>query len=211
MTDWNTLFKTGLALFAIVNPIGGVPVFITATAGYSEQERARTVRTVGITVFTVLTLAVFLGDSILDFFGISIPSFQVGGGILLLLMAVSMLHARQSGARQTPEELQVAAEREAVAVVPLSIPLLAGPGAISSMIIVAQQSGGFLGHLQLVLPVAAVALLTWGILRLSAPITQRLGTIGINIFTRLMGLILAAMAVEFIAHGIIGLFPALVS
>lgn len=211
MTDWNTLFKTGLALFAIVNPIGGVPVFITATAGYSEHERARTVRTIGITVFTVLTLAVFLGDSILDFFGISIPSFQVGGGILLLLMAVSMLHARQSGARQTPEELQVAAEREAVAVVPLSIPLLAGPGAISSMIIVAQQSGGVWGHLQLVLPVAAVALLTWGILRLSAPITQRLGTIGINIFTRLMGLILAAMAVEFIAHGIMGLFPALVS
>lgn len=211
MTDWNTLFKTGLALFAIVNPIGGVPVFITATAGYSEHERARTVRTIGITVFTVLTLAVFLGDSILDFFGISIPSFQVGGGILLLLMAVSMLHARQSGTRQTPEELQVAAEREAVAVVPLSIPLLAGPGAISSMIIVAQQSGSFWGHLQLVLPVAAVALLTWGILRLSAPITQRLGTIGINIFTRLMGLILAAMAVEFIAHGIMGLFPALVS
>lgn len=211
MTDWNTLFKTGLALFAIVNPIGSVPVFISATAGYSEQERQRTVRTVGITVFTVLVLTVFLGDSLLEFFGISIPSFQVGGGILLLLMAVSMMHAKQSGARQTPEELQMAEERQAVAVVPLSIPLLAGPGAISSLIIVAQQNSGFFGHALLILPVASVALLTWSILRLSVPISRRLGTIGINIFTRLMGLILAAMAVEFIAHGIAGLFPALVS
>lgn len=209
MTDWSTLFKTGLALFAIVNPIGSVPVFITATAGSSDQERARIVRMVAFTVFTVLTLAIFLGDRILDFFGISIPSFQTGGGILLLLMAISMMHAKQSGIRQTEEEAQAAAEREAIAIVPLSIPLLAGPGAISSMIIAAQQSGSWWGHVQLLAPVAAVALLAWGILRLSVRIAHRLGTIGINIFTRLMGLILAAMAVEFIAHGLIGLFPAL--
>lgn len=209
MTDWGALFKTGLALFAIVNPIGSVPIFITATSGSGMAERARIVRTVAFTVFLVLALAIFLGDRILEFFGISIPSFQAGGGILLLLMAISMMHARQSGIRQTAEEAQAAAEREAVAIVPLSIPLLAGPGAISSMIIAAQQSGSFWGHVQLLAPVTAVALLTWGVLRLSAPIANRLGTIGINIFTRLMGLILAAMAVEFIAHGLIGLFPAL--
>jgi len=209
MTDWGTLFKTGLALFAIVNPIGSVPIFITATNGSSEAERTRIVRLIALTVFLVLTISVLLGDLILEFFGIGIPSFQAGGGILLLLMAISMMHAKQSGFRQTAEEAQAAAEREATAIVPLSIPLLAGPGAISNMIIAAQQSHGLWGHLLLLAPVTAVTLLVWGILRLSTPIANRLGTIGINIFTRLMGLILAAMAVEFIAHGLLGLFPAL--
>jgi len=209
MTDWNTLFKTGLALFAIVNPIGSVPIFITATSGSTKAERTRIVRMVVLTVFLVLTFSIFLGDRLLDFFGISIPSFQTGGGILLLLMAISMMHAKQSGIRQTDEEAQAAAEREAIAIVPLSIPLLAGPGAISSMIIAAQQSMGFWGHVQLLAPVTVVALLVWGILLLSGSIARHLGTIGINIFTRLMGLILAAMAVEFIAHGLLGLFPTL--
>ena len=121
MTDWNTLFKTGLALFAIVNPIGSVPIFITATSGSTKAERTRIVRMVVLTVFLVLTFSIFLGDRLLDFFGISIPSFQTGGGILLLLMAISMMHAKQSGIRQTDEEAQAAAEREAIAIVPLAV------------------------------------------------------------------------------------------
>lgn len=211
MNDWAHLFKIGIALFAIVNPIGGIPIFVSATGGWSEADRARTVRTVALTVFMVLAASVFLGDKILQFFGISIASFQVGGGILLLLMAISMMHARQSGIRQTPEEEQIVAEREAVAVVPLSIPLLAGPGAISSMIIAADQSGSLWGHLLLMAPVVVVSLLVWAILRLSGSIADRLGTIGINIVTRLMGLILAAMAIEFMAHGLGSLFPGLLS
>jgi multiple antibiotic resistance protein len=211
MNDWGYLFKIGIALFAIVNPIGSVPVFLSATSEWTDAERARTVRTITFTVFLVLTASVFLGDQILRFFGIGIPSFQVGGGILLLLMSISMMHARQSGVLQTPEEAQVAAEREAIAVVPLSIPLLAGPGAISNMIIAADQSGSLWGHVLLIGPVAAVSLLVWMILRLSVRIAHRLGTIGINIVTRLMGLILAAMAVEFMARGLGGLFPGLLT
>lgn len=205
------LFKIGIALFAIVNAIGGVPVFISATEGWSADARSRAARTIALTVFTVLTLSVFTGDRILAFFGISIASFQVGGGILLLLMAIAMMHARQSGARQTAEEEVAAADREAVAIVPLSIPLLAGPGAISSMIIAADQSGGLWGHVLLIAPVTVVSLLVWLILRLSVSIAHRLGTIGINIVTRLMGLILAAMAIEFMAHGLGSLFPGLLS
>lgn len=211
MIDWNYLFKIGIALFAIVNAIGGVPVFISATEGWSAADRARAARTIALTVFTVLTLSVFTGDRILAFFGISIASFQVGGGILLLLMAISMMHARQSGARQTAEEEVAASDREAVAIVPLSIPLLAGPGAISSMIIAADQSGSLWGHVLLIGPVTVVSLLVWLILRLSVSIAHRLGTIGINIVTRLMGLILAAMAIEFMAHGLGSLFPGLLS
>jgi multiple antibiotic resistance protein len=199
MIDSADLFKVTLALFAIVNPIGSVPIFISATDGWSNQDRAKTAKTVAITVFIILAISAFLGDKILSFFGISIPSFQVGGGILLMLIAISMMHGKQSGTRQTLEEAQTMAEREVIAIVPLSIPLLAGPGAISHMIIV--------GHLSLVLPILVICLMIWLILRLAVAISQRLGSIGINIVTRLMGLILAAMAVEFVVHGLIGLFP----
>jgi multiple antibiotic resistance protein len=209
MTEWAILFKVSIALFAIVNPIGSVPIFISATDGWSKQDRQKTARTVAITVFIVLAVSAFLGDKILDFFGISIPSFQVGGGILLMLIAISMMHGKQSGTRQTPEEAQTLAEREVIAIVPLSIPLLAGPGAISNMIIVAQQSPSFAGHLALIIPILIICIIIWLVLSLSVRISNQLGTIGINIVTRLMGLILAAMAVEFIGHGLIGLFPKL--
>ena len=167
MIDWAYLFKIGLALFAIVNPIGSVPIFISATQGWPAEDREQTARTTTITVFLVLVSSIFFGERILDFFGIGIPSFQVGGGILLMLIAISMLQGRASHVRQTPEEAQEVADREAIAVVPLSIPLLAGPGAISSMIIAAQQSGSFWGHVTLIMPVIVVCLLIWTTLRLS--------------------------------------------
>ena len=207
--DWAYLFKIGVALFAIVNPIGSVPIFISATDGWSRKEKLRTANVVALTVFLVLLTSALFGDGILEFFSITIPSFQVGGGILILLIAINMLHAKQSHSKQTPEEAKTLEERDVIAIVPLSIPLLAGPGAIGSMIIAAQQSKTFFGHISLVIPIFVVAILIWVTLQLSSYIADKLGTIGINIVTRLMGLILAAMAVEFIAHGLIGLFPGL--
>ena len=207
MSEWAYLFKTGVALFAIVNPIGNLPVFISATNEWTKRDKAHTANIVGITVFTVLAITTFFGNDILDFFSISIPSFQVGGGILILLMSINMMHGKQSHTRQTPEEAQTMADKSAIAIVPLSIPIYAGPGAISSVIITADKSVNFIHQTSLLIPIAVVSLLVWVSLRLSSNITQWLGTIGINIITRLMGLILAAMSVEFIAHGMAGLFP----
>ena len=207
--DWAYLFKIGIALFAIVNPIGSVPIFISATDGWNRQQKLRTANVVALTVFLVLAASALFGEGILAFFSISIPSFQVGGGILILLIAINMLHAKQSHSKQTPEEAKTMEERDVIAIVPLSIPLLAGPGAISSMIIAAQDSTTLGGQLSLLLPISVVAMLIWLTLQLSGYIAGKLGTIGINIVTRLMGLILAAMAVEFIAHGMGGLFPVL--
>lgn len=209
--DFTYLLKISVALLAIVNPIGCLPIFISATDGWNKAERAKTARTVAITVFIVLCASAFIGDGILSFFGISIPSFQVGGGILIMMISISMMQGKQSGTRQTLEEAQSMADREVIAIVPLSIPLLAGPGAISSMILSAQQQPTLLGHVSLVIPVALATIVIWLVLKLSDVITQQLGTMGINIVTRLMGLILAAMAVEFIAHGLTGLFPQLVA
>ncbi|CAN4266687.1 MarC Multiple antibiotic transporter [Methylophilaceae bacterium] len=207
--DWAYLFKIGIALFAIVNPIGSVPIFISATDGWNRQQKLRTANVVALTVFMVLAASALFGEGILAFFSITIPSFQVGGGILILLIAINMLHAKQSHSKQTPEEAKTMEERDVIAIVPLSIPLLAGPGAISSMIIAAQDSPTFGAQLSLLMPILVVAILVWLSLQLSSYIAGKLGTIGINIVTRLMGLILAAMAVEFIAHGMSGLFPVL--
>jgi multiple antibiotic resistance protein len=207
MIDWAALFKVAIALFAIVNPIGSVPIFMSATDGWGKSDRERTARTVAFTVFIVLAISAFLGDAILNFFGISIPSFQVGGGILLMLIAITMMHGKQSYSRQTIEETM--GEREVTAIVPLGIPLLAGPGAISQMIITAQQNSSLAGHLFLLIPILVVAIIIWLVLHLAVRISNRLGTIGINVVTRLMGLILAAMAVEFIVNGLTGLFPQL--
>jgi multiple antibiotic resistance protein len=124
-------------------------------------------------------------------------------------MAISMMHGPDTP--QVTDAAKMADEREAIAIFPLSVPLLAGPGAISSMIIAAQQGDGFWWHIWLVIPIAIVAALVWGILMLSFAITDRLGNIGIIIVTRLMGLILAAMAIEFMAHGLGSLFPGLLN
>lgn len=210
MSDWAQIFKITVALIAIVNPIGAIPVFISATHGWDQQARAQVARIVAATVLIVLALAAFFGIGLLSFFGISIASFLVGGGILLLLLSISMLHARESPIRQTHEEAVEAYEREAVGVVPLGIPLLAGPGAISSVIISSKDLGGgwFSGVLMLI-PILTAALVVWVTFTAGVRISKRIGTTGINIITRLMGLVLAAIAIELIAKGIVGLFPRL--
>lgn len=210
MHEWGELFKFTVTLLAIVNPIGGVPTFLSATKGWKHPERSRTARIVANTVFWVLAAAALFGTTILEIFRISIPSFEIGGGILLLMLAVSMLQARESLIRQTPEEAQEASDKAAVGVVPLGIPLLAGPGAISSVIIASHQTGGgMLSHLMVLIPIAVVAFAAWGIFLIAIRVADRLGMTGINIITRLMGLILAAVAVEFIYSGLVQLFPKL--
>ncbi|MBI1395144.1 MAG: NAAT family transporter [Betaproteobacteria bacterium] len=209
MSHWDALFKTLVALFAIVNPVGAIPIFLSTTDSSTPAEKARIATTVSITVFIVLSVAALIGTSVLGFFGIGIPSFQVGGGILLLLLAVSMMHARESGIRQTREESEEAASREAVAVVPLAVPLLAGPGAISTMIIASHRVPGLGYHLGLVIPAAVVAAIIWITLRVATRLEHRLGKTGMNIVTRLMGLVIAAIAVEFMARGLQELFPSL--
>lgn len=209
MLHWNELFKISIALLAIVNPVGGVPMYLGTTAEWTPADKRRTARTVAITVFIVLAASALVGTTMLDFFGIGIPSFQVGGGILLMLLAVSMMEARESGMRQTPAEERETVDRNAVAVVPLGIPLLAGPGSISTMIIATHGVPGVAFRLELLMPAAAIAIVVWGTLLVANRLAHRLGTTGMNIVTRIMGLVLAALAVEFIAKGLQELFPVL--
>lgn len=210
MGEWTDLIKLTVALLAIVDPFASIPVFLGTTIGYTQAERRRVTQVVAITVFCVLGVSALIGTQVLRFFGISIPSFLIAGGILLLLMAISMLQARESGIRQTPDEAAEASEREAVAVVPLAIPLLAGPGAISTMIIATHQSQSFMHHLLLLIPAALIAIVVWATFAAATRISERLGKTGMNIITRVMGLIIAAIGVEYIYRGIIEFFPKLV-
>ncbi len=202
-------FKFFIALVAVVNPVGMIPIFINLTANQETRERHTTGNVAALSVGIILLLALFTGEAILRFFGISVGSFRVGGGILILLMAIAMLNAKMSNIRQTKEEELDSVVRESVAVVPLATPLLAGPGAISTVILHAQRHNSPLHHLYLSLAIIGLSGLTALLMRLAPHISQWLGKTGINIITRLMGLVMAAMGVEFIAHGLKQLFPIL--
>ena len=209
MLDYAEYIKIFVGLLAIVNPFGAIPIFISITAGETSDQRRNTVNLVAFGVTVILLVALFLGEWLLRFFGITIDSFRVGGGILILLMAIAMLHAKISPVRQTEEEADESIEKESVAIVPLAMPLLAGPGAISTIILAAHKSHSIAHYLVIALGITLLSLVVWGVLRLSPWITGRISATGINIFTRIMGLILAAIAIEFIANGIKGLFPVL--
>ncbi len=209
MQEWAEYAKFFAGLLAIVNPIGAIPVFIGLTDGQSALQRHRTALLAALAVGAVLLAALFTGEAILSFFGITIASFRVGGGILILLIAVSMMHARLSPAKQTDEEAQDAAEKASVAVVPLAIPLLAGPGAISTIIVYAHRSPAPTHYTMLGVEILAMALIVWTVFRLAPLLSQMLGRTGINVLTRIMGLILAAIAVEFMANGLRQLLPGL--
>jgi len=198
-----------IGLFSIVNAIGAMPVFINLTKNMDREESRRSARIAAMTLYAVLTVTLLLGEAILKFFGISIASFRVGGGILLLLMAIAMMHARMSSVKHTPEEAADKEDSDTVAVVPIGLPLLAGPGAISTVIVYANRSPSLLHYGILAGIILVVSLLTWFILRGSFYISGRMGKTGINIVTRIMGLIIAAIAVEFIANGLKQLFPVL--
>lgn len=198
-----------ISLFAILTPFAAIPIFLSLTQGRGDAYRAATARSAVLTVICVLIVAALAGELILRIVGTSLDSFRVGGGLVLLLMALSMLSAQVSAVQQTKAEASEAEQRAAIGVVPLGLPLLAGPGAISSVIIHAQRGTG-LAHLAIVIGSILIACaFLWVALRLAVPIGGRLGITGLNILNRLFGLLLAAIAVEIIASGLRALFPGL--
>lgn len=209
MHEWAEYAKFFAALLAMTNPIGAVPIFIDLTTTETASQRNRTAFQAALTTGIVLIVALWAGEMILSFFGISIASFRVAGGILLLLMALAMLQARVSSVKQTPGERQRGVEQDSVAVVPLGLPLLAGPGAISTVILYSHQGAPWWNGIGLAVVIVIIAVLIWLSFRAAPLLTRALGKTGINVVTRIMGLIMAAIGVEFIATGLKALFPVL--
>lgn len=200
----------GVSLFSIVNPFAAIPVFVGMTSGLPHATRRRLPRQSAFACFLILVGAYVLGKGLLAFFGISIASLRVAGGVLIFSMAWSMLQAKMHSAKQSPEEAEEAeqSDSESIAVVPLAMPLMAGPGSISVMILQATQTNGVMEHVAAIVAVALVCILIFVILLLADPIAKLLGRTGMNVATRFMGLILAAVAIEFITGGLSQLFPA---
>ena len=205
------LIKPLIALLAIVNPVGVVPFFIHFTQNLSPAQRHHTIRVSALAAFGVIAGSALAGLRIIEFFGISIASFQVGGGMLLLTSAISMLNAQP--AESKPGDASEGREKvdagASIAVVPLTIPLLTGPATISTMVIYAERTRHWWQLAVLVGYGVVVGAATFVAFSLSEAIARWLGRTGINVMTRLMGLILAALAVEIMAEGLTKLFPIL--
>jgi multiple antibiotic resistance protein len=199
-TDYAQFF---MGLLAIVDPLGVIPLFLVLTAHQTLEKKHATMRLTVVSVMAVLLVSLLLGEWILWMLGISIDAFRCAGGLILLLMAIDMLQSKRSSMH---DQIQ---EDESVALVPLTMPLLAGPGAISTVIVYAHQSRGFLHYGLIVCAITLVCIALWLTLIAMPWLAKHLTPKSIAMSTRIMGILLAAIAIEFMVKGMKGLFPLL--
>ena len=196
------------AVFFVVDPVAALPLFLTMTAGDSPQKRRATALKATLTVVATLLLFALAGGVIFRVFGISIGAFRVAGGVLLFLMALDMMRAQRSETRSSDAEVAEGQEKSEPGVVPLGLPMLAGPGAIATVSVLMNSArDSFAKSAIVVLCVLVTAVITYVVLRGATQLERTLKTTGLNVLNRVMGLILAAVAVQFVATGVRELFP----
>lgn len=198
-----------LGLVAAVNPVGIMPVFVSLTGHMTPEEKNKTAATANIAVAVILITALLGGQMLLDMFSISLDSFRVAGGLLLMSIAFSMMSGKLGEDKQNKQEKSEYISREQIGVVPLAMPLMAGPGAISSTIVYGSRYPSLMDTTGIVVTIAFFALCSWLLFRSAPYIVKLLGQTGINVITRIMGLILGALGIEFITNGLRSLFPGL--
>jgi multiple antibiotic resistance protein len=209
MVELDEYIKLLAGLLSVVDPIGAIPLFISLTAHRSSEERHRIACVCALSVGTALLIAHTGGNFWLKFFGIGIPSFQIAGGIVILLMGISMVKASHDRSRNTPEERAESVDKESIAVVPMAIPLLSGPGAMSTVIVNHNLNPSWNYDVLAGCVIATVALVVLLCLLMAKKIADLLGKTGMNIITRVFGLIILSIAVEFITKGLAAIFPML--
>ena len=209
MVELEAYIKLLAGLLPVVDPIGAIPLFISLTEHRSSGERRRIAWVCAMSVGAALLIAHIGGNFWLKFFGIGIPSFQIAGGIVVLFMGISMVKASHDRSRNTPEERVESAEKESIAVVPMAIPLLSGPGAMSTVIVNHNLNPSLNYDVLAVCVIATVALAVLLCLLMAEKIEDLLGTTGMNVITRVFGLIILSIAVEFITKGLAAVFPIL--
>lgn len=188
-------------IFIIVNPVEATLVFVTLTASLNAQEKSRIYRRATFVAFVIAIIFSLGGNAILRLFGITVDSLQVAGGILLFLVAIDMLRGVRQQKKITEAEIQDANQREDVSIFPLAIPLLTGPGAITTVVVLMGKAEGFPEKGLVLLAIVLTFAVSFIILKFSEYIDQALGITGIMVMTRIMGLILGAVSVNFVAVG----------
>ena len=192
------------SIFFLVDPFAVVPMFLAMTLDMPESMRRAMARRSAFTCATVLCVFAAAGSLIFKAFGITLPAFKIAGGIILLLIGLDMLQARQSTTKATPEEQQEGAEKEDASVIPLGIPMLAGPGAISTVMVLVGEAHSVWQHAVVYSVILLTSYVSYLVLSGADHVRRYLGNTGIRIMTRLMGLLLVALAVQFVANGLIG-------
>lgn len=197
------------SVFAIVDPFAALPIFVALTAERTAEDRRNVALRASLTCFLVLTVFAAGGSLILTFFSISLPAFKIAGGVILFGVGMEMLRAKPSGTRSTREEETEAAHKDDVALIPLGLPLLAGPGAIATVMVLAGKATTLSHRAAVYGAILAVSLVVALVLRSSTLVAKGLGKTGIRLIGRIMGLVLAANAVQFIIDGVHAAFPTL--
>jgi len=201
------------SVFFLVDPFAVIPLFLAITADSPESERRQMARRAAWTCAIVLTTFAVAGSLIFKMFGITLPAFKIAGGIILLQIGLDMLQARQSGTKVSPEEAQEGATKEDASIIPLGMPMLAGPGAISTVMVLVGESHAIWQHGVIYATIIFTSLVSYLVLVGASRVQGFLGETGIRIMMRLMGLLLVALAVQFVANGLtdFGLLKPLVS
>lgn len=207
---WTNFFLVAFpAIFTIVNPLGAVGPFLGMTGRDGEAKRQSTAYRACALATIVLFVCTALGSFIFQFFGITLPALKIAGGFLLFLVAMDMINARSSGSKATDEEREEGALKEDIAIFPLGIPLLSGPGSMVTVFILAERARTPIEHLSIYVSIFVTMLISLIVLRQASRLARFLGATGINVMARLMGLILAAIAVQFILNGLLDALPGL--
>jgi multiple antibiotic resistance protein len=197
------------AIFFVVDPIAVLPIFLAMTANESQAQKRGTALRAAITAGITLTVFAMAGSLIFRFFGITLGAFKIAGGVLLFLVALDMMQARQSRTRSTPEEEKEGIEKADVAIIPLAIPLLSGPGSIATVMVLMSRHAAFVYTIPVFISILLTTIITWLMLRGAGWIERRLSKTFMNVVMRIMGLILAAISVEFVIAGIKDVLPTL--
>lgn len=197
------------AIFTIVNPLGTVGPFLAMTARDSLDKKTSTARRACLVAAAVLIVCAALGSFIFNFFGITLPALKIAGGCLLFLVAIDMINARESRSKNTPEEREEGVLKEDIAIFPLGIPLLAGPGSIVSVFILVERARSFTELLFIYLSILTTMGIAYLILQQAPRIARYMGSTGISVMSRLMGIVLASIAVQFILNGLLDALPGL--
>lgn len=199
--DYLQLGKELVSLLTILTPFSVLPVYVTLTAGMSEPVRERALRRTLATVLVTLLFFQWTGLFLFRMLGVDLPSFQIAGGLIIGSMAWSMLHANPSRIQTSPSEGQESLEKEDFSIVPLAIPMLSGPGAITTVILLAQHQSGLGGHLTLTALIVVATGVLYLVFRVAHPLFHRIGVTGTRILMRVMGMLLLAIAVDFVIQG----------
>ncbi len=190
------------SIFFLVDPIAAVPTFLSITAHADAQQRRHMAWRAAVTCFVVLSSFTIAGTLIFKVFGITLAAFKIAGGLILLLIGMDMLQARRSPTKETPPETEESADKEDVGIIPLGIPMLAGPGSISTVMVLMGGSPRWWYALPIIAAIALTALSSFWILAAADRVRGYLGETGIRILTRMMGLLLTAIAIQFMLNGL---------